>query len=179
VSWTDDDAFGSAWDLGGYVSGEVISWPIRRYLESELRREGIDPGNWRRQAATMSAGAIGTLVASIAGGPLGFLVGLLGTAAALGARYPGDHESATRDLEYTMALAAARVATEALEAHVSTDTWNEVCDAVKATVDRHASSNPSVERIISLTHDAIAGVNRNAADQWLQVYRAASRELDL
>ena len=173
--WDNHEGFGENWDLGGMVIGDLISFPIKAYIREQCRKEGIDIHNWRRQGASLTAPAVGAFIASFAGGPLGFLVGLMGYAAAMSASYPGDRDP-KKDFEMALAIQAGEIATKALKSHVSKDTWNEMCDEVQEFVRRYSSSNISIQEAISLTYEAIARVNSNAAEQWVRVYRTAVRE---
>ena len=173
VSWEDDSGFGDAWDLGGFVVEDLITLPIRRFIHAAMERDGLDPHNWRRQAAGLASGLI---AGSFFTGPLGVLVGLFGYLAAMSARYPGDERAAEKQIETELLLAAGGIATKALESHVSTDTWNEICEEVQAALRRHSRAEPPPERVISTVRDAIARVDRNAADQWMKVFQVARRE---
>ncbi len=171
----DDEGFGDQWDLGGFILEDLITFPIKQFIHGELRKQGIDPNNWRRRGAALTASAVGAFIGSIAGGPVGILIGLMGYITAVSAKYKDSEEGNKRKLEESLALTAGGIACEALKAHVSNNTWDRISDEVQMTVQRYRASNPSVDRTISLIHDAIARVDGNCADQWLSVYKTAAR----
>lgn len=174
--------FGGQWDLGEAVIEDLISYPIKQYLHGELRKHGIDPDNWQRKGAALTASAVGGLLGSMMGGPLGFIVGMMGYVTAMSADYGQDDEPRERrqqTVEEALALKAGEIATDALRAHLTRETWEAICDEVAATVKEYKSSSPSVSHVISLIHAAIGRVNQNAADQWLTVYRTAEQSVGL
>jgi hypothetical protein len=148
----------------------------------ELRKHGINPDNWQRKGPALTASAVGGLLGSMMGGPLGFIVGMMGYVTAMTADY-GDGEAAKERhrqyVEEALALKAGEIATEALRAHVTRQTWEAICDEVADTVKAYKTTNPSVSRTILLIQDAIARVNQSAADQWFTVYRTAERSVGL
>lgn len=174
--WDNNEGLGGKWDEGGEIIEDIIFQFIKKYINNELKKAGLDPDNWRRQAARMGATAIGVFVSSIAGGPVGFLVGLLGYLISSNTEYPEDKERAVKN---TLFLQAGGIATKALENSVSRSTWGDIVDEVHYTVKKHKDSKPGIERSISLIHDAIGHVNKNAANQWQRVYKLALRESNI
>lgn len=176
----NNEGFGDNWDLGDYISEDLICIPIKHFLHSELRKQGINPQYWRRRGAALTAGAVGGFIGSILGGPMGLLLGLIGYTSAMSASYPDeDEETVQEQLEQAMLLTAASIATEALKHHVSRETWNAICDEAQDTINQYRSTNPSPEATVDLFYDAISRVDSHVADQWLRVFQVSKREVGM
>ncbi len=176
MSTVNDNSFGSNWDLGGFVVEQLISYPINKLVNRELRKAGIDPNSLTRKALAIGTSIYGSIIGSILGGPIGFFTGLLSYVGVSGYRFPGDKPYYSRDLEEACALKSAEIATKILKENVSYQTWNNICDSVQEMISRYRNSNISAEEALTLLYDAIANVNSNAAEQWGKVFRASVRE---
>ena len=133
------------------------------------------PNSLKGRRALVSSSIYSALVGSVAGGPLGFFIGLMGSLAVMGSKFPGDDEYRKNKIK---ALKAAEIATRILEEQTHRETWNRICDQVEYQVNKHSDRNPSIDRSIQLIYNAIQRENANCASQWLKVYNASMRSLN-
>ena len=85
----------------------------------------------------------------------------MGYAVAMDARYEGDRTREERDAEdeavYALKMKAFATAIEATKEHVSNDTWDDICDAANATLERLQDIEPkSLSRGFDLVFDAVS-----------------------
>lgn len=163
----NNDYFGDMWDLGGFVIEDLITSPIKSIIKRDLEKEGINPNSFERQGALLTSSIYSALVGSIAGGPLGFFLGLVGYLTVMGSKFPGDDKHKKRKVK---ALKSAEIATRILREKTHKDTWNNICDEVEYQIKRYSKKNPSIDRSIELIYEAIKRENRNCAKQWKKVY---------
>jgi hypothetical protein len=175
----EHEGFGDDWDIDGSVAEDLISSPIRSYIDGELRAHGIDPDHWRDPGAALSASSVDAFAGAILSGPIGVLARLVGYTGAAPANSGEPEQEPKQDLEDALALTAAGIATDALRTHVASATWDDIRFEIKDTVDYYDISNIAVDEAVHLVGDAIGRVNYNCVNQWTKIYHTARREAGL
>ena len=122
-------------DLGGILGADLLTSPIRRMINRDAERAGIDIHNTRRSVASfLGSCGMGAALGAVLGPPGGILGGLLGYVVATGSEYEGDRPGTAREPEeealYILELKALQVAAEASKSLVDQETWDEICDEV-------------------------------------------------
>ncbi len=160
IDMRDSEYFGDMWDVGGFVLEDLITYPIKSIIKKDLIKEGINPNSFERRGALVTTFIYSALVGSIAGGPLGFFIGLMGYFAVMGSKFPGDDEYKRKKI---IALKAAEIATRVLEEKTHKDTWNRICDEVEFQVKKYSQKNPSIDKAVDLIYEAIEVSLRQSA----------------
>ena len=80
MSWINEDTYGGFWDLGDFLTTDLVTLPIRRMINRDAERHGINLRNPCRSVASLlgSCGLGGAL-----GVVLGFPGGILGALSCL------------------------------------------------------------------------------------------------
>lgn len=186
MTWNDDEGWGDAWDIAGEIIPDLIAYPLKAYIKTACEEQGIDVHNPDRIIATSVASAVvGSFIGALVSGPVGLLVGILGYGIGMTASYPSDrtksHPSRMKAKEAIL-LEVARVATSALKARVSQNTWENICNEVQKKIAPYLEDRlpePSPMESLQMVYEAMCSVNSNAADQWARVIVLGLKELEI
>ena len=189
MNWENDDAFGGYWDQGGSISADLISYPIKKLIERDARRAVIDLDNPLHSVASLIGGGFMSTVLGSFMGPFGAILGgLIGHVAAMGTHMIGDRNVSELDPEeeawYTLKLKAVGIAVEVTKEHTSRDTWNQIIDEVRDTINEviRTHDDPGSLRdvwpiMFNAVTDAIKEIDYDVYQGFMEVYETASDEL--
>ena len=127
-------------DLGDVLTSDILTSPIRRMINRDAERAGIDIHNpCRSVASLLGSCGMATALGAFLGPPGGILGGLLGYVVATGSEYEGNWpESAHKTKEealYLLELEALQIAAEVTQSLVDPETWDEICCEVCNEID--------------------------------------------
>jgi len=180
-------------DIGEILSTDLFTSPIRRLINRDAERAGIDLHNpYRSVASLLGSCSMGAALGVVLGPPGGILGGILGYVVAIGSDFDGDQSKSARDMEeasiYLLELKALQIAVEAIQDYADAETWAEICDEVEYEIDilsvMHDPSLESLDNALELMLGAVSEGIRRVVDfefysVFILVYEEARREFDL
>jgi len=179
-------AFGEA---GEFLTADLITSPIRRLINCDAERAGIDLHNSRRTVASLlGSGGMGAALGAVLGPPGSLLGGLFGYVAAIGSEYEGDRIENDVDTEeaalYVLELKTLQIAAEVLQDNIDAETWDEICEEIEYETERLSampdppeSLDDTVDLMFDIVSEGIAIVDYEAYTIFLTAYNEACREL--
>lgn len=191
MSWMNEHTYDRFWNLGDFLSSDLLTSPIRRMIHRDAERAGIDLRNPHRSVASLLGSCgMGAALGSVLGPPGGILGSLLGYVVALGSGYEGDDSTSVRDLEesaqYLLELKAFQVAVDITRDLVSEETWAEICIEIEYEIesfldmpDPAESLDDAVDLMFDVAGDSIRRVNFKAYLEFITAYEEARWELGL
>jgi hypothetical protein len=180
-----------SWNLGEFLTTDLLASPIRRMINRDAMRAGIDLGNPRRSVASLFGSCgMGAALGSILGPPGGILGGLLGYIVALGSDYEGDRIENFHDAEvttlYIFELKAFQIAAEATQDLVTEEIWAEICDEIDYEIegltelpDPPESLDDTLALMFEVVGESIRRVDFEAYLEFFTAYEDARLELGL
>jgi len=193
VSMIDKNPFDDLWDLREFLTTDLLTSPIRRMINREAERAGIDLRNPKRSVASiLGSCSMGAALGAVLGPPGGIIGGLLGYVVAIGLNYKDNnpeniHHSDTEEAAlYFLELKAFQITAEFLQDYLPADTWDEICKEIENKIDSISkiSDQPeSLEEVIDLMFDivsiSIVQVDFNAYSIFTRVFEETKWELTL
>lgn len=154
---------------------------IKEFMRRQFRAEGIDVDNWSRRSAAALCSATGTIIGSLMGGPLGFLLGALGWMTAYSASYnddkpPGQIKREHRDV---LKWKAIDIATRAIADNCTSDISERMSRAfysASASIDEDYQIRP--DEGADFVHRVMSRVDSRTAEQFWRLYQGALRMID-
>jgi hypothetical protein len=185
---SSDEAFGGYWDRGDSIDPDLVCYPIKKMIERDARRAGIDIDNPLHSVASMLGGGFMSAVLGSFMGPFGAILGgLFAHVAAMGTPMIGDRQGgydAEEEAWYALKLKAVGVAVEVTKEHTTRDTWNRISDEVQETIQRviRSHDDPGSLRaawpiMFDAITDSIREVDYDVYRNFMDVYETASSEL--
>ncbi|KAA3610670.1 MAG: hypothetical protein DWQ05_21880 [Calditrichaeota bacterium] len=185
MSLIKNNSFGGMWDLGEFLSPNLIMAPIKQIIKNDAKKSGIDLRNPNRiLAAAVGSTFMGTALGSFLG-PIGAILGsLLGYTVATGAKYPDDIENSNKSVKYLLRLKALSLAVEIMKEHTTPKKWNKINDSVNRAIDNLERKNPHLnatcmnfDLVVSSLMNAIRVVDNSVYSSFIRVYTTARKEL--
>jgi len=188
---TGEDLIVNLSDLGGFLGADLLTSPIRRMINRDAERAGIDLCNPHRAVASiLGSCGMGAALGAILGPPGGILGGLLGYVVAIGSNYDGDNPKSSRGMEeatqYLLELKAFQIAAEATQDLVTGEIWAEICEEVEYEIeglsempDSPESLNDALTLMFEIVGESIRRVNFEAYLEFFTTYEEARWELGL
>ena len=190
---TGEDLIADISDLGDFLASDLLTSPIRRMINRDAKRAGIDVHNPRRSIASLfSSCGMGAALGAALGPPGGILGGLLGYVVAIGSDYEGDnlentHGSDTEEAaQYILELKAFQIAAEATQDLVTREIWAEICDEINYEIEdlsdmpdpAESLDDAVVQLMFDIVSESIKRVDFTAYLEFFTAYEEARWELD-
>lgn len=178
-------------DLGDFLSADLLTSPIRRMINRDAKRAGIDLRNPRRSIASLFGSCgMGAALGAVLGPPGGILGGLLGYVVAIGSDYEGDRPEYARDDEeaviYILELKAFQIAAETTQDLITEEIWTEICDEIDYEIEGlfkmpepPESLDDVVDLIFEVVGESIRRIDFEAYLEFFTAYEEARWELGL
>jgi len=189
-----ENPFQAIGDIGEILSTDLFTSPIRRLINRDAERAGIDLHNPSRSVASLLGScSMGAALGAVLGPPGGILGGLLGYVVAIGSDYEGDGPKNTKDSDtekaaalYILELKAFQIAAEVVQDYVDEETWAEICDEIRyelesvSTIsDPPESLDNALELMLEVIAESIKRVDFEIYLEFFTVYEEARHELGL
>jgi len=191
MSRIDEDTIRSLADMGEFFTSDLLTSHIRRLINRDAERAGIDLHNTRRTIASLlGSGGMGAALGAVLGPPGSILGCLLGYVVAIGSEYEGDWIENDVDAEeavlYVLELKALQIATEVLQDYVDAETWDEICEEIEyelegiSTIsDPPESLDDVLDLMFEIISECIALVDLEAYSVFLASYEEVRWNLGL
>jgi hypothetical protein len=177
-------------DMGEVLASDLISSPIRRVINRDAEREGIDLRNPRRSVASLLGSCgMGVALGAVLGPPGGILGCLFGYVVALGSAFEGDRPEYAQDEEaaiYIRELKAFQIAVETTQNLVTKEIWAEICEEIDYEFEGLSkmpelpeSLDDAVDLIFEVVGESVKQVDFEAYLEFFTAYEEAKWKLGL
>lgn len=177
---------GGNWDLGGFITEQILAYPVSRMISNVASESGIDMHNPVRSVVSfLASGFMGSFIGSFLGPFGGLIGGLLGETLAVSGSYPGDWSSneweQRRKAEVILKVKALAMASEMTRDNVSSQTWNAIVDQFEGRVNALGSRMSTEQEALGIAEDiicsSIRSVNYDVYQNFMTAYWEIKRQL--
>jgi len=188
-----EDTIRGLGNMGEFFTADLLTSPIRRMINRDAERAGIDLRNPSRSLASiLGSCGMGAALGAVLGPPGGILGGLLGYVVAIGSDYEGDnpenaYDSGTEEAAlYILELKAFQIAAEATQDLVTVEIWAEICEEIDYEIegltempDPPVSLDDTLALMFEIVGESIRRVDFEAYLEFFTAYEDARWELGL
>jgi len=143
------------------ISDNLLSTPFTHYIDEMAERDGLDSSDMRRKAAALGGSAfLGGFIGATLGGPIGFLMGVMGYAAGMAVRF--DDEGKEDEI-----LKAGLRAMKRIKNKIPNDIKDEISERLDYFSESYNEEDYTSKESVALVYSIISDVDTKAANLWL------------